>query len=61
MTMRDSELEGPVNKTNIERITNALFAFTMTLLIRDLSVPSGAWESAETLIAAITDLSLIHI
>lgn len=52
--MRDSDLEGPVNKTNIERITNGFFAFTMTLLIRNLTVPSGAWETEEALIAGIS-------
>lgn len=37
--MKDSDEEGPINKTNIERITNAFFGFTMTLLIRNLTVP----------------------
>jgi uncharacterized membrane protein len=55
MTMRDSELEGPVNKTNIERITNALFAFTMTLLIRNLTVPAGMWESKEALLNTLSN------
>jgi len=62
MMMRDSDLEGPVNKTNIERITNALFAFTMTLLIRNLTVPPGMWDSAEILAASLsqflTDLTI---
>lgn len=52
--MRDSELEGPVNKTNIERITNGLIAFTMTLLIRNLTVPAGAWDTEEAVIEAIS-------
>jgi uncharacterized membrane protein len=56
--MRDSDLEGPVNKTNIERITNGFFAFTMTLLIRNLTVPTGVWETEQALIAAISQYLL---
>lgn len=52
--MRDSELEGPVSKTNVERITNAFFAFTMTLLIRDLALPAWNWETEAALIASVT-------
>ncbi|HOV67438.1 MAG TPA: TMEM175 family protein [Methanoregulaceae archaeon] len=37
--MKDSDEEGPVSKTNVERLTNAFFGFTMTLLIRNLAVP----------------------
>jgi uncharacterized membrane protein len=55
LPIRDSEQVGPVNKTNIERITNELFAFTMTLMIRDPAVPSVAVESAGALLAAISD------
>ncbi len=56
--MRDSDLEGPVNKTNIERITNGFFAFTMTLLIRNLTVPAGVWETEQALLDAISQYLL---
>jgi uncharacterized membrane protein len=51
--MRDSENEGFVNKTNVERITNAFFGFTMTLLIRNLAVPPSGWETNAALVNAI--------
>ncbi len=37
--MRDGLEEGFVTKTNIERITNGIFAFTMTLLARNIILP----------------------
>ncbi|MDD1718702.1 MAG: TMEM175 family protein, partial [Methanoregulaceae archaeon] len=38
-SMRDADTEGFVSKTNIERITNGIFAFTMTLLARNILLP----------------------
>jgi hypothetical protein len=58
LPIRESEQVGPVNKTNIERITNELFACTMTLLIRVPAVPSVAGESAEALVATISQYLL---
>ena len=29
----------PISKVNLERITNGIFAFTMTLLARDIVTP----------------------
>ncbi len=59
--MKDSDEEGPVNKTNIERITNAFFGFTMTLLIRNLTVPDLATLTDEAIMMTaaryIIDLS----
>lgn len=37
--MRDQPEEGFVTKTNMERITNGIFAFTMTLLARNIVLP----------------------
>jgi uncharacterized membrane protein len=38
--MRDRAEEGFVTKTNMERITNGIFAFTMTLLARNIALPA---------------------
>jgi uncharacterized membrane protein len=38
--MRDGAEEGFVTKTNMERITNGIFAFTMTLLARNIALPA---------------------
>lgn len=51
--MKDGDEEGPVNKTNIERITNGIFAFTMTLLIRNLAMPEIATLTGEALVLAV--------
>jgi len=29
----------PISKVNLERITNGIYAFTMTLMIRNIQVP----------------------
>lgn len=36
----------PINKVNLERITNGIFAFTMTLLARDIVTPHEYEEAA---------------
>lgn len=46
----DGDGEGPVNKTNVERLTNAFFGFTMTLLIRNLAVPDIATMTDEVIL-----------
>ena len=51
--MKDGDEEGPVNKTNIERITNGIFAFTMTLLIRNLTVPALETLTGDALVYAV--------
>ncbi len=56
--MKDGDEEGPVNKTNIERITNGIFAFTMTLLIRNLAVPDTATLTGEALAYAVVKYAL---
>jgi uncharacterized membrane protein len=37
--MKDADEEGFVTKTNMERINNGIFAFTMTLLARNIVIP----------------------
>jgi len=32
-------VQGPINKVNLERLTNGIYAFTMTLLIRNIALP----------------------
>jgi uncharacterized membrane protein len=36
----------PINKVNLERITNGIFAFTMTLLARDIVTPAQYEKAA---------------
>ncbi|MDP3396656.1 MAG: TMEM175 family protein [Methanoregula sp.] len=36
----------PINKVNLERITNGIFAFTMTLLARDIVTPEQYTKAA---------------
>ncbi len=36
----------PINKVNLERITNGIFAFTMTLLARDIVTPGEYTQAA---------------
>jgi hypothetical protein len=32
--------KAPIDKSNVERISNGIFAFTMTLLARDIVMPN---------------------
>jgi len=53
----------PISKVNLERLTNGIFAFTMTLMIRNIQSPApGTFQTAaalnqflETISYAITD------
>jgi len=38
----------PINKVNLERITNGIYAFTMTLMIRNIQTPLPGTISNET-------------
>ncbi len=45
----------PISKVNLERITNAIYAFTMTLMIRNLQTPGpGTIETAASLVHYLT-------
>lgn len=33
-------VEEPINKVNLERLTNGIYAFTMTLLVRNIQIPT---------------------
>jgi|GEM_PF-623106 len=45
----------PISKVNLERITNAIYAFTLTLMIRNLQTPGpGAIDTAVSLTHYLT-------
>ncbi|MDD1704349.1 MAG: DUF1211 domain-containing protein [Methanoregula sp.] len=45
----------PISKVNLERITNAIYAFTMTLMIKNLQTPGpGAIDTAASLAHYLT-------
>jgi len=47
-------VEEPISKVNLERITNGIFAFTMTLLIRNIQTPpDGTLENTLSFIQYI--------
>lgn len=55
--MRDVPEEGFVSKTNLERITNGIFAFTMTLLARNIVLPAeSSIPESKFLLTLLTDI-----
>ncbi|MDD1687687.1 TMEM175 family protein [Methanoregula sp.] len=44
----------PINKVNLERLTNGIYAFTMTLMIRNIQLPAaGVFDNAVSAVAYI--------
>ncbi|MDD4138471.1 MAG: TMEM175 family protein [Methanoregula sp.] len=44
----------PINKVNLERLTNGIYAFTMTLMIRNIQLPTaGALDNSVSALAYI--------
>ena len=51
----------PISKVNLERITNGIYAFTMTLLVRNISTPLSGTITTGAALDQYIDFTLISV
>nr|WP_321350183.1 TMEM175 family protein [uncultured Methanoregula sp.] len=51
----------PINKVNLERLTNGIYAFTMTLMIRNLQFPPAGTLTETTAFFRFIDTTLLSV
>ena len=51
----------PINKVNLERITNGIYAFTMTLMIRNIQTPAAGTLTDATTFFRFLDTTILSV
>jgi len=51
----------PINKVNLERITNGIYAFTMTLMIRNIQMPAAGTLTDATTFFRFLDTTILSV
>jgi uncharacterized membrane protein len=54
-------VEEPINKVNLERLTNGIYAFTMTLMIRTIQTPPAGTLMGTTSLFRFIDTTILTV